>query len=158
MQWQLLVEHVLVFLGEYPGFGARVGYSASSGVLEVVDECLLPLQACLGHLADLDAHEIGPLVFVEFLVEVVELGGASHVDEGVAHVATVASVNRKLEKVLATQEVPVDEIQQHRLRVLVWDIFDHEGSALVGRVAHLVAGDVLEVFFVLLLQAAQFLL
>jgi hypothetical protein len=108
MQGQLFVENLFVPLRKDPRFGPCVGHSSPSSVLKVVYEGLITLQTCVGDLADLDAHEIGPFVLVKFLVEVLELGGTGHVDEGVAHVAAVGGVHRQLEEVLAPQKVFVD--------------------------------------------------
>jgi hypothetical protein len=49
-----------------------------------------------------------------------------HIDEGVAHVAAVGCIDWQLEKILAAQEILVNEIQQHRLRVLIGNVFDHK--------------------------------
>lgn len=158
MQRQFFVEYLLVSLSEYPGFRACIGHSPSTCVLEVVDEGLLPLETCISYLTDFDAHEIGPFLVVEFLLEIVELGGTCHVDEGIAHVAAITCVHWKVEEILAPQKVSIDKIQQHGLCVLVWDVFDHKGCALVGRVTHLIALHILEVSLMLLFQWSQFLL
>lgn len=68
---------------------------------------------------------------MEFLVELLELCGTRHVDEGLAHIAAIGGINRQLEEVIAAQEVLIDEVKQHGLCVLVGDVLDHEASALV---------------------------
>lgn len=158
MQGQLFVQNLFVSLRKDPWFGPCVGHSSPSSVLKVVYEGLITLQTCVGDLADLDAHEIGPFVLVKFLVEVLELGGTGHVDEGVAHVAPVGGVHRQLEEVVAPQKVFVDQVQQHGLRVFVGDVLDHQGGALVRGVADLVAGHVVELFLVLLFQRVNLFL
>lgn len=63
---------------------------------------------------------------MEFLLEVLKISWTGHIDEGVAHVAAIRCIDRQLEKVIAAQEVLVNEIQQHWLRVLVGYVFDHK--------------------------------
>jgi len=58
-------------------------------------------------------------------------GGLAEIDEGVAKVAFVLEVNWQVEKVVGPGVSCVDEIEEVALCVLVWDVFDHDGGALV---------------------------
>ena len=58
-------------------------------------------------------------------------GGIAEVDERVAEVALVLEVNGKVEEVICARIVAIDEVEQVALRVLIWDVLDHNRSARV---------------------------
>ncbi len=63
-------------------------------------------------------------------VEVHGVGHVEEVDEGVAHVAAVAEVDRQVEEVEgAVEALLVQVVEQHALAVLVGDVAEHEGGA-----------------------------
>jgi len=97
--------------------------------MEVSNQVFQSLDSCLPDLADLHRHEVGPLVFVESVLEGVDLSHVGHVDEGLAHVAPIGTVDGKVEEVLTPQELLVDDLQKHCLGVLVRDVLDHQASA-----------------------------
>ncbi len=74
----------------------------------------------------------------------------NHVDERVANVAFVLEIDGQVEEVVRATEALVDRGQQHLLRVLVGDIFDHQRRAPV-----LATGNLLQVESVQLLLLAH---
>lgn len=78
---------------------------------------------------------LGVKVFPTLRVELAEEGDDAavvhEVDERVAHVALVLEVDGQVEKVVGAPVGGVYLLEEHRLRVLVRDVPDHDRRALV---------------------------
>lgn len=81
--------------------------------------------------------EVLPALRVELAEERHDAAVVDEVDEGVADVALVLEVDRQVEEVVGAAVRGVDLLQQHRLRVLVGDVADHDRRALVEPLGHL---------------------
>lgn len=81
--------------------------------------------------------EVLPALRVELAEERHDAAVVDEVDEGVADVALVLEVYRQVEEVVRAAVRGVDLLQQHRLRVLVGDVADHDRRAFVQPLGHL---------------------
>ena len=59
----------------------------------------------------------------------------NEINEGIPHVALVLEVDGQVKEVIMPVVILVDQFQQHRLRVFIWDVFNHyrSSSILNGR-------------------------
>ena len=99
--------------------------------LKIVDECLLALNASVGQLADLLRVEAFPHLAGEVGKKLRYEKGVPHVDEGGPHVAVVLKVDWQVEEVVPARVLLVQSLQKHLLRVLVWNVFNHDCRSLV---------------------------
>ena len=102
-----------------------------AAAVNLLDEVALALDAPVGNLADLFRVERFPRLVVKVFVEGHDENGIDKVDERVPDVAHVVQVQRQIKVVVAAIVVPVDALQKHLLRVLVWDVPDHDRRTLV---------------------------
>jgi len=100
--------------------------------LKIVDERLLALNASVGQLADLLRVEAFPHLAGEVIEQLHHKKGVAHVDEGVPHVAVVLEVDRQVEEVVPACVLLVQPLQKHLLRVLVWNVLDHDCRSRVA--------------------------
>jgi hypothetical protein len=97
----------------------------------VANEVLLSLNASIRDCADLLTVEAGPLLALNPREEGGDGLWINEVDEGVAHIALVLEVNGEVNEVVLPFVSLVDEIKEHILGVLVWDVPDHQRGALI---------------------------
>ena len=98
---------------------------------EVIIQVLLTLIASVSDLADFLRVESFPRFTIEVLVKGDNENWVHEIDECVAYVAVVLQVDWKVEKVVAASMKLIDFLQQHLLRVLVWDVSNHDRSARI---------------------------
>ena len=89
------------------------------------------LDTGIADVADLLAVELLPLFAVKLLDKGDDVLWSHHVDESIAHVALVLEVDGQIKEIICAAELLVNCGQKHFLRVLVWDVLDHERGALV---------------------------
>lgn len=63
------------------------------------------------------------------------------VNEGISHIALILEVDGQVEEVVVHSVLLIDQVQQHRLRVLVWNVLYHYCGSGVQAKAHLVEVD-----------------
>jgi hypothetical protein len=81
---------------------------------------------------------------MEAPIEAQEVRGGEEVDEGIAHIAFVFEINWEIEEVkverggrgviitrTALRGEEVNLLEEHRLGILIGDVADHEGGAVV---------------------------
>jgi hypothetical protein len=107
-----------------------------AGALEVVNESGLALDAGVGDLALLFRVELAPLLVIELLVKGLKRCAADKIDERIAHVAFVLEVDGQVEKIVSALVLLVHSSKQHFLAVLVGNVANHEGRALVEPLAY----------------------
>lgn len=89
------------------------------------------LDTGIADIANLLAVELLPLLAVELLDEWDDVGRPHHVDKSIAHIAFVLEIDGQVEKVVGAAKLFIDGGEQHLLRVLVGNVLDHQGCALV---------------------------
>lgn len=68
---------------------------------------------------------------MEILVKRYDKWWLDEVYEGVADVTVIFQIDGQVKEVPLTCIVPINSLQQHFLRILVWNIFDHESRPLI---------------------------
>lgn len=89
------------------------------------------LDSTEGDLANLLWIEVFPWLVVHVLEEGHDVDGVNEVDESVADIAAIVQVERQVEEVIGALVEPVDTLQEHLFRVLVWNVTDHDCRASV---------------------------
>lgn len=89
------------------------------------------MYSSISYFANLVTVEKVPFLGVKLDKEFYDVDAVHKVEEGVTHIALVFEINRQIEKVVLSLVVAIKSLQQHSLRVLVWNVFDHDRGAHV---------------------------
>lgn len=81
--------------------------------------------------------EVLPALSVELAEERHDAAVVHEVDERITDVTLVLEIDREIEEVVGPPVGRVNLLQEHRLSVLIWDIPDHDGRALVKSFGYL---------------------
>jgi hypothetical protein len=92
---------------------------------EVVFKSVLALNPSVSNFTNFVAIKSRPLLRVKLHVEVYNIDAVHEVDKGIAHVALIFEVDWQVKEVVVVLLMRVDEVEQHCLGVLVWNVFNH---------------------------------
>lgn len=123
-------------------------------------EGLSSLDSGVRYFANFLRIEFGPSLSVKSFEEGFDERRMDHVDECIAYIASVLEVNRKIEEIVLVEMSFVQQVHDHFLCVLVWNIFDHKSRSLVSVVLQVLQINCKTVLLVrnkisLLLSASQ---
>lgn len=114
-------------------------------VSELLDETILALDGGIGDLGDLVALEAVPTLVASRVDKVNNIQRINEVDERVTNVAVVCEINTQVHEVILSPAGIVDDVLQHSLVHLVWNVSQHDGSTNVCAFSDLVDVDVVVV-------------
>jgi hypothetical protein len=123
MRWQLRVKY------QWTHFSSSFRVRRHIG--KVLFESLLSLNLAVCYLTNFVAVETLPALSIELLEELDDENRIYEVDKRVAHVALIPIVNWQIEEVILVLLFAIQGLQEHRLSVLIWNIFDHNGCSLI---------------------------
>lgn len=104
------------------------------------------LDACIANIAHFFTIKLFPFFMVELFHQRHNVLWFDEVDKRIPHIALVLKVDGEVEKVVRAQKQLVDCGQQHLLRILVGDVFDHQRCALVCTCHDLVEVERIQLF------------
>ena len=82
----------------------------------------LTLDARIGHSTDLAAVKIFPTLTMKLLDKRYDMVRVNKVYEGIANIASILKVDRKVKEVISSFVFDVDFVEQHHLVILVGDV------------------------------------
>ena len=97
----------------------------------MVLELLEALDPAVFDITDLVGVELGPLTFVELLVEIQDEQGMHEVHESVTHIGLVLKVYRQIQEVILAQMVLVNFLKEGFLSVFVRNVLYHDRGPLI---------------------------
>jgi hypothetical protein len=98
---------------------------------KVLFESLLSLNLAISNLTNFVAIETLPALSIELLKELDNENRINKVDKRIAHVAFISVVDWQIEEVILVLLFAIQGLQKHRLSILIWNIFDHNGCSLI---------------------------
>lgn len=98
---------------------------------KVLFESLLSLNLAISNLTNFVAIETLPALSIELLKELDNENRINKVDKRIAHVAFISVVDWQIEEVILVLLFAIQGLQEHRLSILIWNIFDHNGCSLI---------------------------
>lgn len=100
-------------------------------IRKVLFESLLSLNLAICNLTNFVTIETLPALSIELLEELNDENRIYKIDKRVAHVAFIPIVNWQIEEVILVLLFAIQGLQEHRLSILIWNIFDHNGCSLI---------------------------
>ena len=98
---------------------------------KVLFESLLSLNLAISNLTNFVAIETLPALSIELLKELDNENRINKVDKRIAHVAFISVVDWQIEEVILVLLFAIQGLQEHRLSILIRNIFDHNGCSLI---------------------------
>jgi hypothetical protein len=123
---------------------------------KVVLESFFALDASVFDLAYLFAVEALPLLRVELQEKVNYVHRVGKIDEGVSDVALVLEIDRQVEEIIFVLVSSVKLFQKHSLRVLVWNVSNHNCCSRILVVNYLVQIEIKSELLLTLVRVVAF--
>lgn len=98
---------------------------------KIVFKSCFTLYSSVSYFAYLITVESRPLFWIKPNVKINNEYTINEVDKGITHIALVLKVDWKVEKVVLVFMILINQIQQHSLRVFIWNVLYHYCSSCI---------------------------
>lgn len=92
---------------------------------------LLPLNPCVGEPTNLVTVESWPALPDQSSMKGADMAGMDKIDKGITDVTLVLEIHAKVDEIVGISVRFIDQIDEHLLGVLVWNITDHAGGSAI---------------------------